>query len=91
MFGDILNYNDIHSTWEGDNHVLRMQTQTYILKAMKRASEGSELPPTLEYLSLSQFERPTFSGSLTSTTQLLFLFKQVASYLAIKAATKLST
>ena len=91
MFGDLLQYNDIHCTWEGDNNVLRMQTQKYLLKALKDASEGKKLPPTLEYLSLNQFERPVFTGSLSSTDDLITLFKQVASHLAIKAATKLTT
>ena len=91
LFGHILGQNDVHCTWEGDNYVLRMQTQKYLLKAMKTASEGKKLPPTLDYLALSLFEKPQFTGSFSSIPDLLIFFRETASYLAIKAATKLTT
>ncbi|CAI2360764.1 unnamed protein product [Moneuplotes crassus] len=91
LFENMLQYNDIHCTWEGDNHVLRMQTMNFMLKMMKLASQGKSLPQTLEYLALGQFDRPKFSGSVSNTDDLLLMMREVACYQAIKAATKLSS
>ena len=91
LLGDLITYNDIHSTWEGDSYVLRMQTQKYLLKSLKDVSEGKKCPPTLEFMNLQQFEKPSFSGSLACIKDLIELFRQVASYLSIQAATKLTT
>lgn len=90
-FGYILDYNDIHCTWEGDNHVLMMQCQRFVLKMLKAASQGKQLPETLEHLALAQFDKPKFEGSLDKIEDLSLLFKQMSSYLTIKAATKLTT
>lgn len=78
MFGIILNYNDLHSTWEGDSHVLMMQTQSYLLKCLSKAMNGEELPETLEFLTLGQNEKPKFSGSIESVEDLYNLFAQKA-------------
>jgi acyl-CoA oxidase len=90
-FGALLDHNDIHCTWEGDNHVLMMQCQRFVLKMLRAASQGKDLPETLEHLALAQFEKPTFEGSLDSIEDLSQLFKQISSYLTIKAAAKLTT
>lgn len=32
LFGVLLGINDLNQTWEGDNHVLMMQTQQFLFK-----------------------------------------------------------
>jgi acyl-CoA oxidase len=89
MFGIILNYNDLHSTWEGDSHVLMMQTQSYLLKSLTKAMNGEELPATLEFLTLNQHDKPKFTGSIENIEELHNLFAQKACYLAIKAGMRM--
>ena len=90
LFSNILNFNDLHSTWEGDSHVLIMQSQKFILKGLKTAAKGGKLPETLEYLSYGQTKIPQFSGNLKSIDELSKLFAQRASYTAIKGGKALA-
>ena len=48
-----MNINDLNQTWEGDNHVLLMQTQQFLFKCMRWLSKGEVLPETVEFLTLS--------------------------------------
>lgn len=90
LFAVMLNFNDLHSTWEGDNHVLMMQTQKFLMKGLSLAAKKKQLPETLEYLQLNQTSVPEYSGSLENIDELAKLFAQRASYLAIRAAKALS-
>lgn len=89
LFGNFLNFNDLHQTWEGDNHVLMMQTQKFLLKCLGLASKGKPLPETVEYMKLGQTKTPKYSGSLENIDELSKLFAQRASYTAIKAGNAL--
>jgi acyl-CoA oxidase len=89
MFGNILNFNDLHSTWEGDNHVLMMQTQKFLLKGLSLVAKKQPLPETLGYMRLNQTTEPKFTGSIESIEDLIKLFSQRASFLANKAAVAL--
>ncbi|CAI2360392.1 unnamed protein product [Moneuplotes crassus] len=90
LFSGLLNYNDLHATWECDSHVLAMQNQKIILNGIRKAAKGKKLPEALEYLSLNQTTHPTFTGNFENIDELLKLFAQRASFLANKAAKTLS-
>lgn len=53
LFGEILNINDLNQTWEGDNHVLMMQTQQFLFKCLRWLSKGDAPLETVEFLTLS--------------------------------------
>ena len=90
LFSCILNFNDLHATWEGDSNVLLMQSQKFILKGLRLAMKHKPLPETLEYLALGQTKIPEYRGSFECIDELSKLFARRASYLAIKAGTALS-
>ena len=90
MFSNLLNFNDLHATWEGDNNVLLMQTQKFLLKGLQLASKGKKLPETIEYLALGQQTAPKYTGTLENIDELSKLFAQRASFLAIKCAKALA-
>lgn len=82
--------NDIHSTWEGDNNVLLMQTQNFILKCLKRSASGDiDLPETVEYLAHGQDELEPYSGDLTDIAALNIWFEKRACNSAYAVAGKL--
>ena len=44
-------YQDIHTTWEGDNSVLIQQTAKFILKVLQKSFKGQKIaPPSLRFL-----------------------------------------
>eukprot|EP00344_Euplotes_crassus_P005848 CAMPEP_0196999594 /NCGR_PEP_ID=MMETSP1380-20130617/4737_1 /TAXON_ID=5936 /ORGANISM="Euplotes crassus, Strain CT5" /LENGTH=679 /DNA_ID=CAMNT_0042416571 /DNA_START=8 /DNA_END=2047 /DNA_ORIENTATION=+ len=90
LFANILNFNDLHATWEGDSHVLTMQNQKFILNGIRKALKGKKVPETLEYLSLAQTTPPAFKGDFENIDELAKLFAQRASFLANKAAKALN-
>lgn len=90
LFSQMLNFNDLHATWEGDSHVLTMQTQKFILGGIRKLLKGKPLPETLEYLSLGQTKAPKFGGDLENVDDLSNLFAQRASFLANLAGKTLS-
>ena len=47
----IRGYQDVHTTWEGDNSVLIQQTAKFILKVLQKSFKGQKIaPPSLRFL-----------------------------------------
>ena len=74
--GMIIGEDDINSTWEGDNHVLLMQTGRFILKAAQGLLKGKPLPESLEFLTAENPSGKTkFAGQVTKAADLVGAFQ----------------
>lgn len=63
-------YQDIHNTWEGDNHVLIQQTGRYILKILQKSFKGQNVvPKTLSFLKFDFEEVKKFHSTIKSKTE----------------------
>lgn len=90
LFGTILSYNDLHSTWEGDGTVLLQQTQKFLLSNLQTISKGGEVLETLDFLKLNRTTITEYTGTLDDISALQQLFRDRASYATMKAAKALS-
>jgi len=86
LFDEILNINDLNQTWEGDNHVLIMQTQQFLFKCMKWLGEGDDLPETVEFLSLSPPDLGEISTNIHDLNGLIELFSVRANFYVHRAS-----
>lgn len=86
MFGKLEEINDLNMTWEGDNNVLLMQVQNYLLKNLRAKMEGQELVETLEFISTEKPEFSTFDGDVSDIPALVKLFDDKANFHLHEAA-----
>jgi acyl-CoA oxidase len=64
--GRYKSYQDIHTTWEGDNSVLIQQTGKYILKIVQKSFKGQKInPSTLSFLKFDLEEIKNFKAMFT--------------------------
>ena len=64
-------YQDIHTTWEGDNSVLIQQTGKYILKILQKSFKGQKIvPPTLSFLKFDIKEVRSFKSKFSNREEL---------------------
>jgi acyl-CoA oxidase len=86
LFSEILNINDLNQTWEGDNHVLMMQSQQFLFKCMSWLGKGDTLPETVEWLSLSPPDLEDHNSCIFDLKGLRELFAARACHLVHKAS-----
>lgn len=86
LFGIHLGINDLNQTWEGDNHVLMMQTQQFLFTALKWLAKGEEMPETCEFLESSPPDMEEHNCCIHDLKGLQSLFKARACYMVHKAS-----
>ena len=86
LFGETMNINDLNQTWEGDNHVLLMQTQQFLFKWMRWLTKGEVLPETVEFLTLSPPDLEETKPWIYDIKGLRELFSVRANYYVHKAS-----
>lgn len=89
MFGRIEEVNDLNQTWEGDNNVLLMQAQRFLLNSLKAKMNDENLPETLEFLTDEMPEVQPFKGDINDIKALRLLIATRANYSVHNAAQKL--
>lgn len=89
IIDEFLNINDLNQTWEGDNHVLLMQTQQFLFKCMRWMSKGEQLPETVEFISPSPPDLEITSTPITDIDGLIEIFSDRANYFVHQATAEM--
>lgn len=84
IFGIIDQINDLNQTWEGDNNVLLLQVQAFLLKCLKYKMNEEQLPETLEFLTDEMPDLIQFDGDVENIDSLLKVFANRANYMVHK-------
>ena len=90
MLGKSYADGDVNQTFEGDNHVMIMQTARFILKNLSWMVKGKPIMETCEYLSMADPDPASFSGTLTDK-DFIRLFQKRAKDTAMAAGELLAT
>lgn len=94
MLGQLTNNQDIHLTWEGDNHVLIQQTSKFILKHVQKSFKGQKIEASsLQFIKMdpsTPHEKATFKTKEDLTLQACIdLLKYRANYYVHKSIIRL--
>ena len=88
LLGHLHDMSNIHQTWEGDNTVLLMQTQNFILKSTQKIMSGRiEAPETLEFISHSSDTLQPYEGKFDDIDAIELWLEQRACFLVLNAIT----
>lgn len=86
LFSVLSGINDLNSTWEGDNHVLMMQTQQFLLKGLEWVKNKKPAIETLEFLSLTPPDLTKHNCCIYDLEGLKNLFRARAANLVLVGA-----
>ena len=88
LYGKIEEIDDVNRTWEGDNNVLLLQVQAFLLRALRMKMKEETLPQTLEFLTTEMPEVAPFEGDINNPNDIMKLFDDRANYMVHKCAMK---